>query len=101
MSCEGKNQQQCYQDAVVLDSKAGDLIFFDTRIDHSPTLVTPGHTPKVEKLAIFLMAATRNEYAYYHTHFIRRRPDYEFLKTFTVPQDMLELAERHGVEFIY
>jgi hypothetical protein len=82
---------------VALGLKAGDLLIFDTRLNHSatPRTVVAEH----EKLAIFLIAAHVNEFSELYTHFIHARPDYAYLKDYAVPEQFQVLARAHGCRF--
>ncbi len=87
------------QTAQVLDSTAGDLVIFDTRLDHRATPRTEQATYG-DKLALFFVAARNNAYAALYSQFIHRRPDYAYLDTYRVPPEVQALAVRHGMPFV-
>jgi hypothetical protein len=78
-----------------LDTRAGDLVVFHSRLDHR---ATPRQRPSPDgpKLAVFFMAALDNAHARAYSEFIHRRPDYRYLHTYRVPEPLLELAQAHG-----
>ena len=81
----------------ILPSKAGDLICFDSRLDHRATpkasIVSTGRT----KYAIFIMVAAVNEYATYYRDFIYDR--YDIPHDYDAPPEYQEFAEKYGCRF--
>lgn len=82
---------------VPLDSRAGDLVVFHTRLDHRATPMQ--RTPGGAKLALFFIAALDNHHAGSYNEFIHRRKDYTYLRGYEVPPDMLALARAGGFRF--
>ncbi len=86
------------QHGVVLDSRAGDLVVFHTRLDHRAT-PAQGQPPYGDKLALFFMAAQDNQHAAAYCEFIHRRKDYTYLRTYRTPDDLQTLARAQGIRF--
>ena len=68
------------QQGTSLQSRAGDLVLFDFRIDHRATPakklpVPPDH----EKYALFFACSRANQYSDQYIEYIKRRPDYHYL----------------------
>ncbi|MFN6994324.1 MAG: phytanoyl-CoA dioxygenase family protein [Aquincola tertiaricarbonis] len=84
---------------VLLDSRAGDLVVFHTRMDHRATPKQVEQPDYGNKLALFFIAATDNRRAAAYSEFIHRRPDYTYLRNYQVPQDLQALAAQQGFRF--
>ncbi len=81
----------------VLDSRAGDLVIFNTRLDHMATpRVAP---PPQSKLALFFIATRNDRHAAAYSHFIHQRKDYTYLQSYRVPDAAQALARQHGMFF--
>jgi hypothetical protein len=91
-------QAHAQQHGVLLDSGAGDLIVFHTRLDHRATPKS-GLPPYGAKRALFFMAARDNHHAAAYCEFIHRRKDYTYLQGYRIPTDMQALARNHGFRF--
>jgi hypothetical protein len=82
-----------------IPSRAGDLVVFDTRIDHRATPRTqPEGQPS--KLALFFMAARDNRHASMYIDFIRRRADYAYLRDYKVSAEAAAAAAGAGLRFV-
>lgn len=80
-----------------VDSAAGDMVIFNTRLDHKACwpLQTP---PKgQEKYAVFFMASRNNGHARSYIDFIKGRPGYFFMDGFSYPAALQNLARQAGV----
>ncbi|MEN9417825.1 MAG: hypothetical protein RI988_1445 [Pseudomonadota bacterium] len=88
-------QARCEQAGHLLDTCAGDLVVFHSRLDHR---ATPRQVaaPYGSKLAVFFMAALDNAHAQAYSAFIHRRPDYRYLRTYRVPEPLQQLARSEG-----
>ena len=88
-------QLRCEQFGHRLESSAGDLVVFHSRLDHRATpRLQPA--PYGAKLAVFFMAARDNHHAAAYSEFIHRRPDYHYLQRYRVPADLQRLARAQG-----
>jgi hypothetical protein len=99
-------------DSISIPSKAGDLIVFDSRINHRAThprrrishqgWVARGVLPvEHEKLAVFSAWSRNNWTARVYVEFSRNRDDYVHLKDFSYPADFLKDAAKYGVNLVY
>jgi hypothetical protein len=97
---------------VSIPSLAGDLVVFDSRINHHatpPGKLTPqygwirrGMLPvEHEKLAVFSAWSRNNSTARAYCEWNKTRKEYPHLKDFSYPADFLKDAERAGVNLIW
>ncbi|NEX59656.1 phytanoyl-CoA dioxygenase family protein [Noviherbaspirillum galbum] len=81
-------------------SKAGDLVAFDTRLDHCATERNPHQAaPWGDKLALFFVIGLRDQHAERLTAFLRSRPDYRFLQEYSIPEEAAAIAREHKFGF--
>lgn len=95
-----------------IPSLAGDLVVFDSRVNHHATPV-PGIVPdggwirrgvlpvEHEKLAIFSAWSRNNATARAYFEWNKTRKEYPHLRDFSYPADFLKDAEKAGVKLIY
>jgi ectoine hydroxylase-related dioxygenase (phytanoyl-CoA dioxygenase family) len=84
----------------VIPSKAGDLVCFDTKLDHYATAKPPGSTPPFgHKLAIFFSIAPRDQLSDLFATFLHARPDYGFLASYAIPDDVQAIAHANNFSF--
>lgn len=88
-------QAHCEREGRPIESAAGDLVIFHTRLDHR---ATPRQVPAAgqPKLAVFFMAARDNAHAAAYSEFIHRRQDYTYLSRYRVPEELQQLARTLG-----
>lgn len=86
------------QQQAVIESRAGDLVVFHTRCDHSATPRTQS-AAYGDKHAIFCLAAIDNRHVPMYSAFIHQRKDYGYLKDYQVPPEMQARAQAHGMRF--
>lgn len=92
-------QARAAQHGVRLDSAAGDLVVFHTRLDHRATPKVTEVPAYGQKLALFFIAGWDNRHSQSYNEFIHNRKDYAYLRTYCVPEDMRLLAREHGFRF--
>jgi hypothetical protein len=100
------------KNVVTVPSKAGDLVIFDSRVNHHATPVS-GIVPdggwvrrgvlplEHEKLAIFSSWSRNNATARAYVDWNKTRKEYPHLKDFAYPADFLQEAENAAVNLIY
>jgi hypothetical protein len=98
--------------AVSVPSLAGDLVIFDSRLNHHATPVhgivpdsgwiRRGVLPvEHEKLALFSAWSRDNHTARAYLNWNKTRKEYPHLKDFSYPTDFLIAAEKAGVRLVY
>ncbi|AFY35680.1 phytanoyl-CoA dioxygenase family protein [Calothrix sp. PCC 7507] len=84
-----------------VQSKAGDLILFDFRINHQASLPTKCSVNLIpdskQKLAIFIACSANNKYVVSYKKFIYSRPSYHYLKDYQYQEDFLQLVRDNGL----
>lgn len=97
---------------VSIPSVAGDMIIFDSRVNHHATPAR-GLTPERgwirrgllpfehEKLAIFSSWSRNNHTARAYMDWTKNRWEYPHLKNFSYPDDFLKAAGHAGIQLIY
>ncbi len=80
-----------------IPSKAGDLVFFDFRIDHRATPAAQNPVPpEYQKYARFFACSRANHHVTKYIEYIKRRPDYLYLKD-PYPAAVTELTTQQGL----
>lgn len=77
-------------------SEAGDLVIFNSRLDHKACWPTEPVPSQEEKYAVFFMASRNNAHAHRYLDFIRSRPSYGYLQDFSYPPALRRLAQGRG-----
>lgn len=81
-----------------IDSKAGDVVLFDVRLDHR---ATPSARQRPEpKFALFCIASRRNAHAAAYLRYLRSRPDYSYLDGYAYGPELVAKSETAGVCWI-
>lgn len=80
----------------MLPSSSGDLIIFSDKLNHRATPAALPITDEHTKYAAFLNAGRNNAHAQTYLSFIKRRPIYKFLETFSYPEDLQEHARANN-----
>ncbi len=83
--------------AISIRSKAGDLVFFDLRLDHRATRPRGLRRPPVgpTKFAIYAVCGPNDRHTRAYRDYISSRPDYVYLRDHTYPTELMELAREH------
>ena len=94
-----RDQWYAAQTQQALDSRAGDLVAFNTRLDHR---ATPRQAPSPEgaKLALFFIVSRANRHAQLYSDFIHRRKDYTYLAGYRIPDALQAVAQSQGLRFV-
>jgi ectoine hydroxylase-related dioxygenase (phytanoyl-CoA dioxygenase family) len=83
--------------AVSIPSKAGDMLIFHQRISHRATRVKTAKAGSPIKLAIFQGFSANSRHVALFTDFLRRRPDYGWLRGYSHPEDFRRAALSRGL----
>ncbi|NMZ44361.1 phytanoyl-CoA dioxygenase family protein [Pseudomonas oryzihabitans] len=81
-------------------SAAGDLVIFNTRLDHKACWPTQPVPRAQDKYGVFFMASRNNGHAKSYLDFIRERPGYLFMKGFKFPGEVQRLAQAMGFKLL-
>ena len=81
------------------DSRAGDLVAFNTRLDHRAT-PRQAPSPGGAKLALFFIVSRANRHAQLYSDFIHRRKDYTYLAGYRIPDALQAVAQSQGLRFV-
>jgi hypothetical protein len=85
-----------------IPSKAGDLVLFDFRLDHKATW--PKRTGEIpaenRKYALFAACSANNEHAQSYLRYIKRRPDYAFLRGHSYSSAVTDVVARAGARLL-
>lgn len=81
-------------------SEAGDLVIFNTRLDHKACWPTGPVPVEHEKYAVFFMASRNNAHARQYIDFIRGRSGYLFMDGFSFPEPVQRLTQPRGIQLL-
>lgn len=81
-------------------SEAGDMVIFNTRLDHKACWPVQPVPEGQEKYAVFFMASRNNDHARRYIDFIRGRSGYLFMDGFSYPAALQSLARQAGVTLL-
>ncbi|KTS97070.1 hypothetical protein SB14R_06135 [Pseudomonas oryzihabitans] len=81
-------------------SEAGDLVIFNTRLDHKACWPTVPVPKTHDKYGVFFMASRNNGHARSYLDFIRGRSGYLFMQGFRFPDRVQQLAQQAGFKLL-